>query len=102
MHLLGREMTVTATYADGTVRPLIYIDDWDFNWQGTYTFTKPVPLPGGTRIDVLAVYDNSTRNPRNPSSPPKDTRWGDATTDEMCIAFLRVTVDAEQLGYRPP
>ena len=27
-----------ATYPDGTVRPLIYIDDWDFNWQGNYTF----------------------------------------------------------------
>jgi hypothetical protein len=28
-------------------------------------------------------------------------RWGEETTDEMCIAFVRVTVDAEQLGYRP-
>ena len=27
MHLLGREMKVTATYPDGTVRPLIHIDD---------------------------------------------------------------------------
>ena len=30
--LLGREMSVTAMYPDGTTRPLIYIDDWDFNW----------------------------------------------------------------------
>jgi Copper type II ascorbate-dependent monooxygenase, C-terminal domain len=101
MHLLGREMKVTATYPDGTVTPLIYIDDWDFHWQGNYTFTKPVPLPGGTRIDVLAVFDNSAANRRNPSSPPRDVRWGEGTTDEMCIAFIGVTVDAEQLGYRP-
>lgn len=100
MHLLGREMKVTATYPDGTVRP-IHIDDWDFNWQGTYTFAKPVPLPGGTRIDVLAVYDNSAGNPRNPNSPPKDTGWGDGTTDEMCIAFVRITVDSEYLNYQP-
>jgi hypothetical protein len=28
-------------------------------------------------------------------------RWGEETTDEMCIAFVRVTVDAERLGFRP-
>jgi hypothetical protein len=27
--------------------------------------------------------------------------WGEGTTDEMCIAFLRVTVDAERLGVQP-
>src|SRR6185312_5060983 len=42
LHLLGREMKVTATYPDGTVRPLIHIDDWDFNWQSTYTFAQPI------------------------------------------------------------
>jgi hypothetical protein len=101
MHLLGRQMKVTATYPDGTTHPLIYIDDWDFHWQGAYTFREPVPLPGGTRIDVEAVYDNSSRNRRNPTSPPRDVRWGEETTDEMCIAFVRVTVDSEQLGHRP-
>src|SRR5580765_6224136 len=59
MHLLGREMTVTATYPDGTVRPLVRIDDWDFHWQGMYDFAAPVPLPAGTRVDLTAVYDNS-------------------------------------------
>jgi hypothetical protein len=102
MHLLGREMKVTATSPDGTVQPLIYIDDWDFHWQGIYTFARPVPLPAGTRIDVEAVYDNSSANRRNPSAPPRDVKWGEETTDEMCIAFVRVTVDAEQLGYRSP
>ena len=101
MHLLGREMKVTATYPDGTVHPLIYIDDWDFHWQGTYTFAKPVPLPGGTRLDVVATYDNSAANRRNPSTPPRDVRWGEETTDEMCIAFVQITVDGEQLGYKP-
>jgi mono/diheme cytochrome c family protein len=101
MHLLGREMRVTVTYPDGRTRPLIYIDDWDFHWQGSYTFRAPVPLPGGSRIDVEAVYDNSARNRRNPTSPPRAVGWGEGTTDEMCIAFVRTTVDAEQLGHRP-
>ena len=100
MHLLGRSMKVTATYPDGSRQPLIYIDDWDFHWQGIYTFAKPVPLPGGTRIDLEAVYDNSTANRRNPNAPPREVRWGEETSAEMCIAFVRVTVDAERLGFR--
>ncbi len=100
MHLLGREMKVTATYPDGTTRPLIYVDDWDFNWQGSYTFVEPVPLPGGTRIDVLSIFDNSATSPRRPPGPLKDVGWGEGTHDEMCIAFLRVTVDRERLTKR--
>ncbi len=101
MHLLGREMTVTATYPDGTTRPLIRIDDWDFHWQGGYDYVEPMPLPGGTRVDVVAVFDNSAGNRRNPTKPPREVRWGEGTTDEMCIAFLRVTVDSEHLTQPP-
>jgi copper type II ascorbate-dependent monooxygenase-like protein len=99
MHLLGREMTVTATYRDGTVRPLIRIDDWDFNWQGTYTFTQPIPLPAGTRIDMVAVFDNSAENRRQPNRPPRPVSWGEGTTDEMAIVFLGITVDGEHIGW---
>ena len=102
MHLLGREMKVTATYPDGTVRPLIHIDDWDFNWQGNYTFTQPIPLPAGTRIDMVAVFDNSVENLRQPSRPPRPVSWGEGTTDEMAIVFLGFTLDNERIGWRPP
>ena len=101
MHLLGREMKVTATYPDGVVRPLIHIDDWDFNWQGSYTFATPIPLPRGTRIDMVAVFDNSAENTRQPSRPPRPVSWGEGTTDEMAIVFLGVTFDGEQIGWKP-
>ena len=101
MHLLGREMKVTATYPDGAVRPLIHIDDWDFNWQGSYTFAQPVPLPAGTRIDMVAVFDNSADNLRQPSRPPRPVSWGEGTTDEMAIVFLGITADREHVGWRP-
>lgn len=100
MHLLGREMQVKALYPDGTERCLIYINDWDFEWQESYFYTQPVPLPGGTRLELIAYYDNSEKNPRNPNSPPIDVRWGEATTDEMCIAFIGFTLDAEDLTKR--
>jgi len=101
MHLLGREMKVTATYPDGTVKPLIHIDDWDFHWQGNYTFKEPVPLPAGTRVDMVAVFDNSAENPRQPNRPPRAVRWGEGTADEMAIVFIGVTADGERIGWRP-
>ena len=52
-------------------------------------------------FDVEAVYDNSPRNRRNPTVPPRDVGWGEGTADEMCIAFIRTTVDSERLGHQP-
>ena len=97
MHLLGRKMRVQATLPSGQSECLIDIDDWDFNWQGMYRFQDAVALPGGTRVSLEAFYDNSSGNWRNPNNPPKAVSWGEQTTDEMCIAFLGITLDAENL-----
>lgn len=88
MHLLGREMTVTAHLPDGTKRSLLRIDDWDFDWQILYNYKRAVSLPAGTRIETECVYDNSVGNPRNPSSPPRLVTSGFQTTDEMCQATV--------------
>jgi hypothetical protein len=95
MHLLGRAMNIQAVYPDGTTRCLLDIDDWDFHWQDMYFYTEPVPLPSGTRVEVLAYYDNSENNPHNPHSPPRFVRWGESSTDEMCIGWIGYTVDGE-------
>ncbi len=95
MHLLGKEISVIALFPDGTKKDLVAIKQWDFNWQETYQFKEPIPFPKGTRIRVEAVYDNSLKNPNNPTNPPKRVRWGEETTDEMCIAFVHFTVDSE-------
>jgi hypothetical protein len=93
MHLLGREMRAMATLPDGKVEPLIWIKDWNFNWQGQYIYTVPVKLPRGTRIDVEAFYDNSAANPLNPHSPPQRVRWGEQTRDEMGICHFQLTCE---------
>lgn len=93
MHLLGKKMTVSMTPAGGTAQCLIDIPDWDFNWQGAYRYEHPIDIPAGARVSLTAYYDNSANNPRNPNNPPKPVSWGEATTDEMCIAFLGVTLE---------
>ncbi len=96
MHMLGKEMKMVATLPDGQQIPLIYINDWDFNWQDLYRFKNPIALPKGSRIDVTAVFDNSEQNPRQPSHPPRLVRWGEQSTDEMFIGFFQYTVDKVQ------
>jgi hypothetical protein len=91
-HLLCKEMKVDALFPDGRRESLIWIKDWDFNWQGTYRYGSPLKLPKGTRIEMHYVYDNSENNPHNPSHPPKRVKFGEQTTDEMAFAFLQVAL----------
>jgi len=97
MHLVGREMKVTATLPNGKEVPLVHVPQWDFNWQMTYAFAEPVKLPRGSRINMEAHYDNSSKNPSNPNNPPRAIRWGEQTNDEMCLAYLNFTYDGERL-----
>jgi hypothetical protein len=101
MHLLGKDIKIEATRA-GRTESLMWINNWDFNWQGSYTYEQEIPAPALTRLSVTCTYDNSANNPRNPSNPPKLVRWGEGTEDEMCVAFLGVTFDLQsRLGLSP-
>lgn len=90
---------------DGSVQPLIFIDDWDFNWQLNYMLKEPMKLPKGSKVHVEAVYDNSTKNPYNPNNPPKPITWGEQTTDEMFLLVASYTLDnsrvaqVKQMGF---
>ena len=92
-HYLCKDMKVDATLPDGTVVPLIWIKDWDFNWQGAYRYQSPVKLPKGSQIAMTYVYDNSAANPHNPSNPPKEVKFGEQTTNEMAFTFVQLTLD---------
>ena len=92
-HYLLREMKLWATLPDGDTRRLLWIDDWDFSWQGVYHFAEPVALPKGTTLHVAATYDNSAGNPVNPNHPPVRVRYGTAATDEMLGCHLQVLSD---------
>ena len=91
-HYVAKEMKATATLPDGTTKPILWIQDWDFNWQDRYNYKQPVLLPKGTRMDVRIVYDNSAENPRNPSNPPKRVQWGEQSFDEMGSVTAQIIV----------
>lgn len=95
-HYLGKEMKAIATLPDGSTKPLLWIQDWDFNWQDAYNYKQPFDLPKGTRIDVKIGWDNSTDNPRNPKNPPRRVKWGLQSQEEMGGIALAGTTKSKE------
>jgi hypothetical protein len=95
-HYVCREVKGWATLPGGRRVWLLWIRDWDFDWQDRYWYREPVALPAGTRVDMEFTYDNSTANPRNPNSPPQRVTWGAGTSDEMAGLHVQVIPDREE------
>ena len=89
-HYLAKEIRGRADLPDGTTRELLWIKDWDFNWQGEYRYAEPLQLPRGTVLSMRMTFDNSADNPRNPNRPPKRVTYGPQTSDEMAELWLQV------------
>ena len=89
-HYLAREMRGLATLPDGTQKSLLWIRNWDFNWQGDYRYRQPIFLPRGTRLSMRFTYDNSSGNPRNPHSPPQRVVYGPQSSDEMGELWFQI------------
>jgi tetratricopeptide (TPR) repeat protein len=95
-HYLGKDLQGYALLSNGEKRWLIWIRNWDFNWQGDYQYAQSVFLPKGARLVMQYRYDNSTNNLGNPNRPPKAVRHGLQTTDEMAgLVFQAVARNSE-------
>jgi Tetratricopeptide repeat len=89
-HYLAREVRGSAKLPDGTVKPLIYIKDWDFLWQDIYQLASPLRLPKGSVVSMRYTYDNSAANPRNPNRPPRRVTFGQTSASEMGSLWIQV------------
>lgn len=90
MHLRGKDARYVAHYPDGTTELLLWVPEFDFNWQLDYTFAEPKKVPAGTRVEFTAHYDNSPDNIYNPD-PTIPMVWGGPTTMEMMIGYISFT-----------
>jgi tetratricopeptide (TPR) repeat protein len=88
-HYLAEEMRGTATLPDGTVKPLLWIKQWDIRWQDQYRYKDPMALPKGTTLRMRFSYDNSEANARSPR-PARRVAWGQNSTDEMGALWIEV------------
>ncbi|MBK8976269.1 MAG: tetratricopeptide repeat protein [Planctomycetes bacterium] len=89
-HYLGQQLHARAILPDGSVRWLLRIDDWSFDWQDEYRYARSPFLPAGTVVEMDYVYDNSAANLDNPNDPPIRVRFGDRSVDEMGTLTLQV------------
>jgi hypothetical protein len=88
VHPLLISLQATAYRPDGSEEVLIWRRGYQFDWEPTYYFRQLVSLPKGTRIDVVAYFDNSEANQKNPNDPPKAVKWSEISTDPLCALLL--------------
>jgi hypothetical protein len=92
-HLLGKSFRMELVHADGTAQCLLSIPQWNFHWQAVYQLKHPVLARAGEQIRVTCEWDNSPDNQPTVDgrrAPPREVRFGETTTDEMCIGSLAV------------
>lgn len=88
MHQLGTSGRLSIRRASGEDECLLQIDDWNFHWQGAYGLKKSTVLNPGDKLYLECHWDNSAGNQ---TGAPKDTWWGEGTSDEMCLGSFFYT-----------
>ena len=90
---LAKNLEIKAIYPDGLTQTLMWIPEYKKRWTASYQFERPIAAPAGTRIEMIAHYDNSEDNWDNPNSPPIDVVSGPGRDDEQLLAVLTYTLD---------
>lgn len=91
MHLLGKSIQSYAVTPTSDTIPFIDIPNWDFHWQGVYSFPRVIKVPTNSVLYSSATYDNTANNPENPNDPPAWVTLGESTTDEMMLVYFAYT-----------
>jgi hypothetical protein len=77
MHTQGKHISLKSSSSC-----LVDVPDWNFHWQQTYFYQSPITLKAGEPVSLSCTWNNTTGN---------TLTFGEATTDEMCLAFMYVT-----------
>jgi MYXO-CTERM domain-containing protein len=86
MHQVGQSFSSRIERADGSEQCLIDIPEWDFEWQGGYTFADSITLQPGDVLHTACTYQNFGDS---------TVSWGEGSDDEMCFQFNFVVADDE-------
>jgi hypothetical protein len=92
LHLRGKRFEYNLLPGPGQIETLLRVN-YDFYWQLSYRLATPRPLKAGTRIQAVAWYDNSRKNPHNPD-PSATVTWGHQSYEEMMVGFFDIAVPA--------
>lgn len=96
MHVRGKDFQTKLRYPDGREEIILNVPKYDFGWQTFFRYKDHIRVPPGTRMDVIAHFDNSQDNPNNPDHT-KTVYWGDMTWEEMMIGWVDYYVPTQPL-----
>jgi hypothetical protein len=100
MHLRGSWFKFQLLYPDGRRETVLFVPQYDFNWQTSYRLAEPKRVPAGTWMLCTGGHDNSAKNPNNPD-PTKVVRYGLQSWDEMFMGFMTVADAMPEKLARP-
>jgi hypothetical protein len=95
MHYRGKDMRYDLVYPDGRRETILSVPDFDMNWQISYELARPLRVPAGTRLQVIAHFDNSASNPWNPD-PSVRVIWGSDSRDEMMEGWFDYRIQLDE------
>ena len=109
MHLIGTGLAVTLERDNPRGRTpkteCLSNTGWNFDWQRTYAYRAPFdrlpPIAAGDIVDIKCTWNNTLANPflqrlltETNSGQPFDVRFGEQTTNEMCLTILGIAYPA--------
>lgn len=90
MFYFGTRLLLTAHMPDGEEK-LLKIDVHSYKLHAIYTPLEPIELPKGTRLEVIANYENSYDNENNPNTVLADCAYGPGPKNEILSVVLQYT-----------
>jgi hypothetical protein len=101
MHLRGKSQRLFSFEGIASLRELITVPAWKFDWQMIYEFSPgAITLPRGSQLVLECVFDNSPRNPYNPA-PHEAATYGMWTRNEMMEVVVTGVDPNERLDIQP-
>ncbi len=87
MHYLGKDARFEIERPGQKAETLLFVPNYNFNWQLKYRLQDPLFVPRGTRLILTFHYDNSANNPSDPD-PRRTVRWGEPSEEEMMSGWI--------------
>ena len=107
-HVRARDFLYRVVYPDGREVSVLSVPHYRYHFQLAYTLTEPLILPAGSKLIVVAHYDNSTSNPElqhlgsnmaaQRCGPDKVAYFGqqNQSWDEMFSPFIQYSDEAAE------
>jgi hypothetical protein len=87
MHYLGKDARFEVQRPGQHAETLLFVPNYNFNWQLKYKLQDPIFVPKGTRLILTFHFDNSPNN-RADIDPNRTVRWGEPSHEEMMSGWI--------------